>query len=332
MRTPAVGVLLLTLAVATPVLAQSRPAYNWEVEVHAGSALGTTPSSGAGGIPESAIPASFAFGAGTAMFNQFVPVRSALIVPFDSVLTTAILRQRAGPSLGMRLTRALNSRVSLEGSFTFGYRRGELTRVVPGALETTRSSYAAALQAVFANSPSTYGDPRVDITTVVADSRGYEVTGVGAFNVRLSDGGLQPFVTLGVGITAGLGDFPSFGLTGDSQFLFNGSPVRHRDRVTVHQHVGVGPLAIVGAGLRKDLTPRIGLRVDGRLYVGPSEFSTRVQASSSTASSQPLAIITPTPSGLTFVPVLAGSVAETAFRSSGTRKLGTITVGFFVRM
>lgn len=320
----------LVLAQAAPTAAQSGPTYNWEVEVHVGGTFGSTPSAGTGSLAGPDGLSSWAFGPGSAFFNQFGAVGSARIVPLDPVLTSAIMRQRPGGSLGMRLTRALGSRVSLEGSFTFGYRRGEVTATVRDALEATRASYAAALEALFAARPGNFADPRIAVTTAIADERGYEVIGVGALNIRIADGGLQPHVTLGIGVTTGLGDFPSFTLASDYEFLFNGIPTHQRDNVTVRGKVGIGPLGVVGGGLRKDLTSRIGVRADARLYVGGSAVTTRLTSASSSVSGPG----TPTipPFGAPFVPTITGSASVTSFKSGGSRAIGTVTVGFFVRM
>lgn len=346
--------LLVPLAAPSPVRAQGAPRYNWQVEVHAGGAFGSASTDGTGslpgpgvtfvpiaGAPESRAVTSWAFGDGAAFFNQVASAigLSPRITPLDPVLTAAISRQRAGGNFGMRLTRVLTPRVSLEGSVDVNLRRGEFAADVGAGLEATRASYVEAFDALFASRPSTFANHQIVVTTTVSDRRGYEAIGTGALVIRFGGGALEPYLAIGGGVAGGLADFPSAALTADYQFTANGLPIHQRDRVIVRQKVGIGPVGLIGGGLRKDLTPRLGFRIDGRLHVGGGALTTRLEALPASISSGRVLVVFPqTAPAISFSAFsearssLSGSTSQASFTSSGARAIGAITVGFFVRM
>lgn len=354
---PALAACGLVLSIVPGASAQSVPIYNWQVEVHVGGAAGTSPRGGTGslpgpgqpfatllGLPESRAVPSWAFGDGTTLFNDVAArtLNGARITPLDPWLVASLSRQRAGANFGFRLTRVITSRLSVEGSAEFNWRRGELDAAVPAAVEATRASYEAAFTGLFAQAPQIFTSPALDVTAEIAARGGYEVMGSGVLRVNLGTASLQPYVVMGAGVVGGMGEFPSFTLRGDYQWVPPNQVgrIHQTDTVIVRQHVGIGGLAIVGAGVSRDLSARVGLRADARLYVGGNTLTTRLETSASSISNGQVALVFPANSSpaLSFSSVgqmrssLSGSTSMTSFKGSGARTLGVFCVGFFVKL
>jgi hypothetical protein len=115
-----------------------------------------------------------------------------------------------------------------------------------------------------------------------------------------------------------------------------------RLRVSVPDNVFVG---VVGAGAKYVASPRWGMRVDGRVYLGSGKVETVVDATPSVSSTPPIATLalssastpaiqfsnnprgTGPQSNLTGEPV----AGFTTFEGSGLRSQFTLTAGLFLR-
>jgi hypothetical protein len=355
----AAGALLAGWLSAVPARAQTLPPlppeYRWTFEVHGGGTFGSSSSGGtaalpppgatftplAGGPPSREVP-SWAFGDGAALFNEVARNLgvSQQIVPLDPLLTSRIMRQRPGAAFGGRLTRWVNPRIDLEFSVDFSFRHGELASVVAPSLEATRASYEAAFNAFFATAPGLFANPSTVVTTTFQDRAGFEAIGTGTVNIRLGHGTWQPYAAVGGGVIVGLGTFPSFTLKGDYQFEVNGFPVHQTDTVTVHQRMPPRPLLVLGGGLTRDLTPRLGLRADVRVYVAAGAPETSLESTGTSISNGRVGVVYPYPAPLALSlssvslaqSSLRSGVSATTFKGQGARVISTIAFGFFVKM
>jgi hypothetical protein len=332
--------------------AQSAKAYT--IELHAGGAFGSSPTTGSGGLPGPGVTfvpfggtttttrlvPSWAFGDGTALFNSVASASglAGRIVPLDAVLTSRSTRQISGSSVGGRLTRRLSPRLDVEATFDLSFRRSEFTSAVRAAVEATRASYQAAFSEFLSQTPNIFTNPAVGVTTTFSDHTGHEAMGCVALNLHLGSGAWAPYVTGGGGFVVGGGTLPSFTVTGDYQFAVNGSPFHQTDYVTVSQTSGVRPLALVGAGVSRDFTSTWGMRADVRLYITSGATATELEAHNTSTTNGRESVFSPATSslalnfsGVTQAPSsLNGSTRMTTF-TPGLRVTGTLDIGILFR-
>jgi hypothetical protein len=165
--------------------------------------------------------------------------------------------------------------------------------------------------------------------------------GTAALDMKFGVGAWQPYVCFGGGVIGGRGHYPSFTLAGDYQFTANGLPIHQSDVVTVSQHVGLAPAGLIGGGVTRDVTSRVGIRLDGRALFAGNPTETRVIATGSSLNSGPISAVYPFngPLALSFSSnpaqsqrsSLAGGSATT-FKGDGMRVLGLVTFSVFVRL
>lgn len=337
---------------ASVAWAQSAKAYT--IEVHAGGAFGSSPTTGSGslpgpgltfvptlGVPSTRLVPSWAFGDGAVLFNEVASATGLVgrITPLDVVLTSQSSRQTSAGSIGGRLTRRLSPRLEVEASFDLSFRRVEFTSAVRPAVEATRASYQAAFTELFARAPSLFTSPSVSVTTTFSDHTGHEAIGSVALNLRLGTGAWAPYVTGGGGFVVGGGNLPSFTLTGDYQFAVNGFPLHETDAVTVSQILGIRPLALVGAGVSRDFTSAWGMRADLRLYVTAGAPATQLEAHSTSVKNGRVGVSFPATSSpsLSFSGIseasssLGGSALMMTTFNAGLRAIGIVDIGLFFR-
>jgi hypothetical protein len=156
-----------------------------------------------------------------------------------------------------------------------------------------------------------------------------------------------PYVTGGAGILSNLGKTPGATLQGKYQFQsFGAFPINETDVVTLHvslpDNVFVG---VVGAGAKYLASPRWGMRVDGRVYLGSDKMASVVDATPSVATIGPANLFplssasTPSiqfsnnPAGTGPQSNLTGQpIADfRAFEGNGVRSHFTLTAGLFWR-
>jgi hypothetical protein len=149
-------------------------------------------------------------------------------------------------------------------------------------------------------------------------------------------------VTAGAGVRIRSGDLPSAKLTGNYRFSFGGiAPFNESDLVTVHfaakDKAFVG---LFGGGVKYYVSPRHGLRVDARVYLGPNAIDTLVDAQpTSVPGTPPFSIFSFTTPSLVFSNMAAvrSNLSGPAltdlktFTGKGRELLGNLTVGYFVR-
>ncbi|HSC28495.1 MAG TPA: hypothetical protein VLD67_14550 [Vicinamibacterales bacterium] len=251
----------------------------WEVEGHgawfkAGTPTIAFPGPGASLTTSSPLfptrqTPSWFFGDGAAILNsvneQFG--LSDRISSLDSPIEALVHGNSSGGVIGVRVRRILTSRFSAEVGVDFLGGSG-FTDEFTSEVEAARASFASAISGLLSTGPFT--DQTVNATAGVRDGSSREVMVTGALNVLI--GGWQsfrPYATFGGGVLTGTGDLPAAALEGSYGFsILAEVPIHETDRATIRYSHGTSVVAVLGGGLRRDMSDRWGFRIDGRAYIG----------------------------------------------------------------
>jgi hypothetical protein len=278
------------LAIAAPAWAQASAAERrWEIEGHGGLMRRVGSPDGDAVLPPAGPPvatsspifpsrrvSSWFFGDGADLLNlvneQFGV--SAALRPLDEALGRAGVETGNVFAGGARVRRRLTPRYDAEFSLDVIVGATEPSGEFLAAVDATRDSFVPAFDGLLATGPFTDV-----VVTAEAASRGgstREVALTAAAVYRFGEaGGIVPYVTLGGGVIAGTGDAATISLEGRYRFLVLGEvPIDETDRVAIRHETRTAFAGVVGAGVRRDLSDRVGLRLDGRVFIGPS--TTRV--------------------------------------------------------
>jgi hypothetical protein len=350
----------LLVAVAAPAAAQNSP--KWEIEFHAGGLLSNNPGDGTSSLPPAGAPfatqggrpsrrvSTWYFGDGASLLNDIMaafPSRpSQRITPLDAVINAPLATREDGFAFGFRVSRSINSRFTAEATVDYSPARFELTRETERGVEATRGTFESTFNGLLATAP--ISGQTVTSTSTFDNGSGGQLFTTGTLNVALkTSGSVIPYVTGGAGVISNLGDQPGATLEGHYRFQLVGTfPMSETDlvrlRVSVPDKVFVG---VVGAGAKYVASPRWGMRVDGRVYLGSGKVETVVDATPSVSSTPPIATLalssastpaiqfsnnprgTGPQSNLTGEPV----AGFTTFEGSGLRTQFTLTAGLFLR-
>ena len=272
------------ITAAPPVWAQSSAnERRWEIEGYGGLLIPTGTAQGSATLPAPGAPIatsspifpsrrvpSWFFGDGASLLNlvneQFGV--AAAIQPFDAALGGSGLTVGNGFAGGVRVRRALSTRFSAEFSFDMYTASAGLSGELVSAAEATRDSFAPALEGLLASGP--FADVNVEASSTDGGSA-LEIAATGALVYQFgSAGGFDPYVTFGGGVITGAGDAASVTLEGRYRFQIIGEvPIDETDRATIRVESRTVVAGVVGAGLRRDVSDRWGVRIDGRVFIGP---------------------------------------------------------------
>lgn len=260
----------------------------WEIEAFGGATLASQPTGGTGALP----PAGASFITATGEPSRRVSswyladgaqllngVNTALgvtqqITPLDAALNASLAERPSGGG-GVRVSRILTPRLTVEVTVEFSAVRGELSSDASAGIEASRASFLSAWAGLA--SAGQFTDTAVTSVGTVQIDNGHQIVATGAIDVALKKiGKVIPYVTVGAGVSSNSGTSVSAGLVGDYRFLVGGiTPFHETDSVTVRytaaDQVAVG---VLGAGFKYLVSPRVGLRVDYRAYLGPNKGST----------------------------------------------------------
>lgn len=332
----------------------------WGFEVFAGGGFGggtggDGPTFPAGetftteaGVPSRFVP-SWYYGDGAQLFNE---VRAQLasrfnvtvpqLVALDPVLADGGLGRGAGATFGVRLTRTLNPRYSLEFALQFsggslGY--GDSARA---EIEASRESFEAAFRGLLGTMPQV--GLQVTSTADVPEAASASQTAVtGALNISLSRTRrtLMPYVTAGMGWRTNDVDTFSLQLRGQYQFRFlDSNPFNETDTVTIRttdrQSSVIG---VVGGGALYSLTSRQGVKFDARVHMGANGIESDLAAAPTVATlNPPLGLPSNTNPSIQFsnTQVFKSSLSgrasnHTVFTGSGVDVRFHLTVAYFFR-
>jgi hypothetical protein len=233
--------------------------------------------------PPSRRESSWYFGDGTLLFNQAATALGQLpmhILPLDIVLARSLGEYRRGGSLGMRVSRALNARLTAELTVEYGLAPLRITAANVSAIEATRASFEPAWRGLITFNPFRVLNS-VTSTATLADGSLRQLFTSGTLNVHLREtGAIVPYVSVGAGLISLGGERPAATLRGNYRFLLpTGAPIDETDRVIVSDAHDRHALAgIVGGGTKYYVSRRWGLRFDARVALSKAAARTRLDA------------------------------------------------------
>lgn len=277
----------------------------WDVEGYGGIVAARTAGEGTRTLPAAGAPLvtstpifpsreipSWFFGDGASLLNGVNAEfgRPGRIAPLDAAF--APLASRRVAAVGIRVRRRLTDRLSAEISVDAFTRPEDATSGLQGAVDATRASFRTAFTDLLATGP--FSGVTVDATGASpSESRRRGTTATLAVNVRLPPwGSFVPYLTAGGGVLTGSGTLPSASLEGHYRFAVLGEvAIDETDRVSLRYTRGASFVAVLGAGLQRNLSNRWGVRVDGRLLLGPDATRITIDASPSTVRTGPSGFI-----------------------------------------
>lgn len=340
--------LLMAPATAAAQPGSAGPAISgWDVEIYggwlpAGSASAdapTLPTSepfvALNGQPSRRVPSWF-FGDGADLLNDVFRQSEPLlgrnlgrITPIDDALAAGAIRRSSGPASGGRLVRRLNATLALEIDVGLAGTAWEYTEEAEANLAMAETSFEDVWNAFLADVPR-------NVTSVgaIRSGSGHQVLATGALAINLgSIGAYQPYVVVGGGWAWEFINLPAASLRGRYQFTAGAAPFDEEDTVDVHYEADTSSiLGIVGAGVRRRLSSRLGVRLDGRLYLRPSGVTGLLDANSS-AVLQPegeltqFGVTTPTSPSLVINNRATGNLPPSSLGLRGFNDFETFTGG-----
>ena len=361
LRTSSVLALaVLGLLPATAAAQNAARSSKWTIEFYGGASATSASSSGSAqdgfGVGEPfamesgpttrSVPSWF-YGDGALLLNQTLTEFSNItgatfprITPLDASLQASAGRRGSGGLFGIRVSRALSDKLSLEFSFERGLAGLELTDDIKDALREASNSFKAAFQALLATAPT--GNPNVSSILTLRDGSGGQTRVAGAARWTVFTGKrLEGYVTGGGGVSLNGDEGPSAVLNGRYGFAyFNLFPFDETDRIVVSvsqpKHSLIG---LVGGGVTYDLSSRIGVRADVRVLLNSTKEVTRLGSAPDRAITNQISVMsTVTSPGLQFstTPGIRSSLSGenesiTLFRASGFSRQFAMTVGIFKR-
>jgi hypothetical protein len=310
-RRIALAAALIAAAAATPAAqtttsgaarAPSSPP-KWELEGYGGVSLGRFSSGGEASLPPTGAPIttsspvypswsvpSWFFGDGAQFLNNVSEQfgLAARITPLDAALTSLGLNDAGGGHAGVRLRRNLSGAYGIEAGVDFMLGSPEFTSTLLEAATASRESFEATWASVLSTGP--FANPVVSSSGATSGGASREVAVTAALTWEPFTGAWVPFVLAGGGVIFETGDLPALEVTGRYRFAIGGTvPVDETDRVTLRYAQQPAPVFLVGGGIRHDISPRWGLRIDARVLMGANPTELRLDATP--------AIVTATPAG-----------------------------------
>lgn len=279
-------------------------AARWEVEGYGGFSNRIV-STGSAVLPAAGAPIttssptfpsrqtpSWFFGDGSALLNGALEDLglTTRITPLDSALASLGFGD-SGAAGGIRVRRSITSRLSAEVSMDVLTGSPVLTSAFSAAVESSRASFGPAFTSLFSTGP--FSGATASATAVTANGSGQQVVGTGSIRVPFAPRlHLVPYLTLGGGVLARLGQLPSATITGNYQALAaTGIPINETDRVVVRYSQGASAVAVLGAGVRRAVSSHWGVDLDARVFVGPQPVKLLLDANPSVAQGQPAGFI-----------------------------------------
>ena len=295
-------IALCVCASAGPASAQHP---RWEVEGYGGGVAARTAGDGSPTLPAAGAPivtssptfpsrqvASWFFGDGATLLNGVNADfgNPGRIAPLDA--SFAPLGSSRVAVVGVRVRRRLGGRMALEIGVDAFTRPEDRSSGFAGAVESARSSFKTAFTDLLATGP--FAAVAVDAAgSTAADVRRRETAATLSLNARLARwGSFAPYATFGGGVVTGSGSLPSASLEGRYRFSILGQvPIDETDRVSVRYSRRTSFVAVLGAGLQRDLSARWGLRADARILVGPDTTRVFIDATPSATRTAPSGFI-----------------------------------------
>jgi hypothetical protein len=293
-----------SLPVVEAMRGGNSPTLRWEVEGYGGFSSRVA-STGQAVLPAAGAPIttsnptfpsrqtpSWFFGDGSALLNgasEDLGLTSR-ITPLDSVIASLGFDDR-GAAAGIRVRRSISARISAELSIDVLTGAPALGSAFRAGVESSRASFDTAFAGLFATGP--FAGATVAATATTANGSGQQIAATGSIRVPWAPRlGLVPYLTLGAGVLSRRGGLPSATLAGSYQALVaTGVPINETDRVVVRFSQGASPVGVLGAGVRRAVSARWGIDVDGRVLVGPQPVKVLLDANPSVTPGTPAGFI-----------------------------------------
>ena len=289
LRTPALAFVALFWTCAASyaqMTSAPRPASEtrWEVDGHFGVSLGRLSTGGARVLPAPGAPIptsspifpswrvpSWFVGDGAAFLNNVAAEFgvASRITPLDAALGPRSLGDAGAAEVGVRLRRRLSARYSVESGVDVTATRLGFPDSLVEAVDATRATFQTTMAALLATGP--FSAPTVSTSATVAAGSGREIALTGSLVRDYAPwAGFLPFTTIGAGVILQAGRSPSLAVDGRYRFTIAGSvPIDETDRVTLEYSRRPSVVVVVGGGVRRDVSPRVGVRLDARMLLGP---------------------------------------------------------------
>jgi hypothetical protein len=306
-----------------------------------------------GEFPSRVVPSWF-FGDGAALFNevrtQFASrfnITLPAIVPLDPFLGGSGLERQGGASVGIRLTRRLTPRTSIE----FGLQRSQAKLAISAegrsAIDASRASFEEAFRGLLGTMPQ--AGLQVTSSAEVPSATSAPATAITAavnvFFPRTTGPRprrpLTPYVSIGAGHVSIGAETLRITMRGQYQFrFFDVNPFNEVDNVTIRVTDSEGGfIGVFGGGALYELSLRQGLRFDLRLHAGSNDVTGALDATPQANTSFPaLALPSRTSPAVQFSNTaalkssLSGRISnQEIFTGSGLDLRVLFTVGYYVR-
>lgn len=354
------ALILAALPASSSAQSTSQPASRWSIEIYGGAASATeasggtagpafpagTPFTTASGGP-SRIHSSWYFGDGAKLLDQvlgqFAIINGSTfsrLVPLDPVLTSAATRRNSGATFGLRVSRHLSRRLTLEANVERSQGSQVLSDAAQTAFESTRDTFKTAFEGLLATAPVTALSVASTMTVSEGSASQTRVAAAARWTF-VSGARTSAYATVGGGIVMNGGSDLQAVFNGSYSFrLFGAFPMSETDRAVV---TVTGPssavLGLVGGGVTYDFSSRLGVRADVRVSLSPNSDVTTVSGSPSVGALTPTAVLpSVTSPGIQFssttgVPssLSGASTTYTTFTGSGLNRQVSFTVGIFRR-
>lgn len=274
---------------------------HWEIEGYGGMVAARTASAGSRTLPAPGPPLvtsnptfpshqipSWFFGDGASVLNGANAELGATgrLTPLDAVFAP-LGSARVGVA-GVRVSRRLSARMSAEISVDALTGSDDRVSDLAAAVDASRDSFKTAFTGLLRTGP--FAGVVVDATgTSATEVRRRDTALTLALSARFAPwGSLVPYGTFGGGVIAGRGSLPSASLEGRYRFSVLGEvPIDESDRVSLRYARRAALVAVLGGGLRRDLSARWGLRLDARVLMGPDTTRVLLDATPSATRSGP---------------------------------------------
>ena len=330
----------------------------WDIEFHVAAGFGSTSDGGSGELPKPGatfttgggadsrhVPSWF-FGDGARLFNDVLAAlgRAEAIVPLDPAITGPAVEQTVENAIGVRVTRALTPILAIEVEGNVARSTYTVRQETKNALDATSDSFFSAFGGLVASGQGVaFTSPALSSSFNWQDGQGADiVTTVSLVIHPKKDGRVRPYVVVGGGVAASVGQAQAT-LTGRYSFRVpDGGTVDESDTVTIHFGGGVGLAGVAGAGLNFRVTRGSGIRVDARGQFLENHVPTSIDAHPSAVASNPaqavwsfttpaLQFVTNPSTGLASSLDTSGLSGVTTLHASGFYSRASITVGYFWR-
>jgi hypothetical protein len=295
------GLLVLLLCACAPAGSAAAQSSGWEIEGYGGVVAARTAGEGSRTLPAPGPPLvssnptfpshqvpSWFFGDGASLLNGANGELGAarLITPLDTAFAP-LASSRVGAA-GVRVRRRYSGRMSAEISVDALTGPDDRVSDLAGAIAASRDSFKTAFADLLRTGP--FAGVIVDATSTGPTAARRRDTAVTlAVSARFGRwGAFVPYATFGGGVMAGTGSLPSASLEGRYRFSILGEvPIDESDRVSLRYTRRAAVVAVLGAGVERDLSGRWGLRVDARVLAGPDTTRVLLDATPSSARTGP---------------------------------------------